>query len=142
MTASEAGQYAANYLDIQQGVATWPGGGLTQANLQKHWTLFGCAEKRIFLPLQPPSGAPFVPTQQNAKSSGGSSSWVSSALTLAGTVLPMILGPDPKLNNADCQMLFTGAAVIRDILPMFRKNNPALVNSIDAKLTDLLKQYS
>jgi hypothetical protein len=141
LTAAEAQQYAANYLDISQGVATWPG-GLSQANLQKHWTLFGAPYQRIFIPLVPPSGAPYIPVQQNPNSSGGGgSSWVSSALSIAGTILPAILGNDPKLNNAEVQMLMTGACIIKDILPMYRQRNGPAVDQIGARLTDLLTQY-
>lgn len=141
LTSAEAQQYLANYSDIQ-GVSTWPG-GLSQANLQKHWTLYGVSQQRIFLPLQPPSTAPYIPPVQNPKSSGGSSSFLSSALGVVTTILPFILGAsEPHLNNAEVQLLMTGGAIIKDILPMYRASNRDVVDAIDNKLNDLLTQYS
>ena len=144
LSPSEAQQYAANYADISQGVATWPG-GLSQKNLQKHWTLYGCAQKRIFLPLVPPSAAPYVATvQNNPKSSGGGgSSWVGPAITTAGMIVVALLGvDDTKLNNAECQLLFTGSAIMKDILPFYALSNRIAVNEIQGRLDDLLTQYA
>jgi hypothetical protein len=142
LTPAEAQQYAANYADISQGVATWPG-GLSQANLQKHWSLYGCAQRRIFLPLQPPSTANFIPPVNNPNSSGGSSSWVGSAIGTIGSIALAILGTSgEKLNNAECQLLITGGLVIKDILPMYAQNNPQYVDMATAKLNDLLTQYT
>src|SRR5579862_3270049 len=78
MTALENGQYIANYLDLQQGLPAWIGhkaiDGSTPGNLaqaaQVHWKSYGCAEKRIFLPMQPPSAGQFIPAPAAPKSSG------------------------------------------------------------------------
>jgi hypothetical protein len=142
LTPAEAQQYAANYADISQGVATWPG-GLSQANLQKHWTLYGVAQKRVFVPLQPPSSSPYVPPPANPKSSGGSS-WVNTLLTVGGDVAKVALmaGPEERLNDGELQLLFTAAAIMKDVLPMYRAGNQTFVNTVDAQLNDLLTQYS
>lgn len=149
MTPGENAQYLANYLDLQQGLPSWVGkkiGGQTIGNLQQaaqaHWQMYGAAERRVFVPLSTEDLTPYRPPVSNPNSSGGSSSFLSGALSLATTILPMVLGPDQKLNNADCQLLFTGAYIIKDILPMYATSDRETVNVIDYKLNNLLKQYA
>lgn len=149
MSAAENAQYLANYQDLQTGLPTWVGqkmlDGQTATSLtmaiQGHWRIYGCAEHRIFVPMQPPSGAAFIPPPANPKSSGGGSSWVSTALGIA-TTLVGILGEPEQLNNADCQMLFTMSAVVKDILPLYDQADPLLTRLIDNRMTTLLNQYS
>ena len=177
MSASENGQYLANYLDLQQGLPAWIGhkaiDGSTPANLsqaaQVHWKSYGCAEKRIFLPMQPPSNVPFVPAPAVAKSSGtGILGTVLKAVTIvaggvltvvsAGTAAPLIaagtsaaltvesaihgISDTEVLNNTELQLLFQGAAILYDILPLYEKNDPLLVTAIKQQLDTLLKQYA
>ena len=155
MTAAENAQYLANYLDLQQGLQSWinhkMADGTTPKNIQQaaqsHWHMYGCAEKRIFLPLQPPSSKQFVPPPANAKSSGGGSSWVGTALTVAGSVAVALIGPpdsEPteQLSDAEIQMLVTGGAILKKILPFYLEVAPTLVTSIENKLDSLVSQYA
>jgi len=151
MTSAELNQYLANYLDLRQGLPTWIGkkspSGQTISTMQQaeqvHWQYHGCAEKRIFLPLQPTSNGNYVPPPVNTASSGssGGSSWVSSALGIATTVIGL-LGPDEQLNDADCQALFTMSAIIKDILPLYAESDPILTRAIETRMNALLTQYS
>lgn len=176
MTATENGQYFNNYLDLQQGLPSWVGqkmlNGVKATSLmqaiQGHWTFYGCAEKRIFLPLQPPSGAQYIPPPPQPKSSGsgifGTILRVATivggaALTVAsaGTAAPLIaagtsaaltaesaihgIGAAGQLNDAELQLLFQSAAIIYDILPLYQNNDPVLVAGIKQRLDELLKQY-
>ena len=166
LTQPEQQQYVANYKDIAQGVPTWPG-GLSAANIQKHWTLYGCAQKRIFLPLQPPSAAPYIAPQPNPKSSGGNGIFktilegvtavgagvleVTSLGTLTPIVAPataaalslesQIKGVSPVLSDAEIELLLTGAAVMKDILPYYMQVDPAATMAITNKLNSVLSQY-
>lgn len=153
MTDNEVAQYLANYLDLQQGLPSWIGhkqhNGVTPKTLQQaaqvHWTTFGCAEKRIFLPLQPPSNKPYVPPPKNAKSSGSGSSWIGPTISAVGTIVASLLGPgepDPVLNDGELQVLFTGGKVLKDILPMFADADPMLTKAIDQQFTALLLPYA
>lgn len=151
MSAAEASQYLANYSDLQTAIPAWIGhkmiNGTTPKNIQQasqcHWNEYGCAEKRIFLPLTPPSTAAYIPPPATSASGGGS--FLSSALGVVTAVLPYaaaLLGETPKLNDTDLQLVFTGGAVINDILPLFAANDPILVGDIQTRLTSVLKQYS
>lgn len=149
MTAAQAQQYLANYSDLSTGLTTWIGqkqpDNVVPANInqaaQEHWKYFGCAEKRIYYPLSPPSTAAYIPPPANAaaKSSGGS--WVTSALSIAGTVVGL-LGTQEQLTAADCQALFTMSAVIKDILPLYEQADPVLTRAIEVKLNSVLSQYA
>lgn len=151
MTPAENAQYVANYLDLQQALPTWI--GYKQPNntiprtvadaAQVHWTYGGCAQQRIFLPLNPPSNANQIPPPPNPKSSGGGS-FLSSALNVATTILPFILGSDGSakdLNDADLQLLFTGGYVMQELLPMFETAEPGTVKAINNRFTELLTPY-
>lgn len=151
MTSSELAQYLANYSDLQQGLPSWVGQkdptgnimtSLTRAE-QVHWQYHGCAEQRIFLPLQPPSTANYIPPPPNTNTSSGSSGggWLSSALGIATTVIGL-LGEPAQLNNADAQALFTMSAIIKDILPLYASTDPLLTRAIEVRMNTLLIQYS
>jgi len=151
MTDAEASQYVANYSDLQQGLPSWLNvkqpDGTTPTTLNQaarsHWKFYGCAEKRIYLPLQPPSTAAFIPPPQNSQAKpSGSSSTLSTILGVATTVLGFLGENDGQLNNADVQMLFTMSAVIKDILPLYEPKDPLLTRAIEAKMNVLLNQYS
>lgn len=151
MTAAENAQYLANYNDLRQGLQLWIGKkdlrgvqvtSLSQA-AQEHWTIYGCAEKRIFLPLEPPDATNYVPPPPAPKSSSSTGSTiVSTALNVATTVLPFILGEtaEPDLNDADQEILFTGAAILYDILPLYANADPKLTGLIHNKLDQVLKE--
>lgn len=154
MSAGENAQYLGNYLDLQQGLQTWIGhkqlNGVKPVNMaqaaQCHWTVYGCAEKRIFLPLQPPSNVPYTPPPANPKSGSGSAI-LSTALGIATKAAPLLLAllgpgePDPKLNDGELQLLFTGGAILKDLLPMFMTNDGQLATGIDQHFTALLTPY-
>lgn len=149
LTSSELSQYIANYLDLQQGLPTWVGKKDPSGNLmtslqraeQVHWQYHGCAEKRIFLPLQPPSTGNYIPPPVNANTSGGGGSWLSSALGIATTVVGL-LGDSEQLNAADAQALFCMGAIIKDILPLYAESDPLLTRAIEVKLNALQVQYA
>lgn len=158
LTPAESSQYLSNYLNLQQGLPGWVGqtyngvriNSLAQA-VQRHWTVYGVANQMVFVPMQPPSNANFVPAQPNVNSSGGGgSSWVGSALSTVGSVavaalpyLMAIAGPnEPVLNDAECQILFTGSAILKDILPYYAQMNRQAVSIIQTGLDDLLTQYA
>lgn len=147
LTPAEANQYFANYQDLRTGIATWPG-GTSQANAQKHWTLYGAVtDQRIYIPLTPPSTAAYIapPVVATAAPAKGSSSWVSSALSVAGSVAVALLGTDDQSNQltqADKRVLFTSAGIIKDITPFFRPVNKPMVDAINAKLDYELKRNS
>lgn len=138
MTDSELNQYKNNYLDVAQWAATYKKG--VNAGLQKHWHDHGVAEKRVFVPIVPPSNSPYVPPQPNPNSSGGGN-FLSTALTVVGSIAA-ILGPDdPKLNDLEIQVLFTGAGIVKDILPFYNSTNRQLVSAIGSRLDSVLNQY-
>lgn len=160
LTSAESSQYLSNYLNLQQGLPAWVGqsfNGIRISTLaqaaQRHWTVYGVANQMVFVPMQPPSTAAFVPAQPNPNSanSSSSSSWIGSALSTVGSVavaaLPYLIAiagtPEPPvLNNAECQVLFTGSAIIKDILPYYAVMNRQAVAIIDSSLTNLLNQYA
>lgn len=137
MTDAEAQQLLNNYLDLRQGLVT---GGWNKNILQAArdwWKLHGVAEKRVFVPLLVPSTAPYVPAPSNSNSSG-SSSWVGSALSIAGTILAFFGVDDNKLNDTEIEILFTSAAIAKDILPLY---HTTLSKQIDTKLNAVIEQY-
>lgn len=152
LSPAESSQYLANYSDLQTGLPTWVGqkmlDGTTASNLsmaiQGHWRIYGCAEKRIYLPLQPPSTAAFIPPPANPKSSGGGSSVLGTALGVATSILPLLLGvdTDPRLSNAEIQVLMTGGAILNDILPLYVPGQPVAAKQAQLRLSDLITQYS
>lgn len=171
LTAAEAQQYYNNYPDLQTWFQTAAINkkfkGSIQAAMQNHWTNYGCAEKRIFIPLQPPSTIPYTPPPPNPKSSGsgilGSLLKVATVvaggvveIATAGAATPLVAagtgallsaegqihGPSDILNDAEVAVLFQGAAILYDILPFYASGDPNLTSQIKSKLDELLKQYS
>jgi hypothetical protein len=146
-TQADATQYYANYLDLRQVIPTWEGnlsGGLTLANAQYHWSVSGgCAQKRIFIPLVPPSN---VPGAAPAPKSSSSTSWIGPALQVAGIVVSAVAGTNDSnntygLNDTEINCLITGAAVLNDILPFYEAKQPAKVTAATNRLNTLLVQY-
>lgn len=150
MTPAQVNQYMANYADIREAMPSWVGhkygNGAPAPNppqnvqqaAQTHWWMGGCAQKRIFYPLTPTSPALEVPPPANG--SGSSGSWVGTALQVAGTVAAFLGNPD-NLNDGEIQCLFTGGAVLTDILPFYKMNNNAAVTTAQNRLTNLLLMY-
>lgn len=117
LSPAELAAYNANYLDLQQGMADWiPKYGTLNKALQAHWTQAGAAEHRTFLPLIVKGTQAYVPPP---KDSGG---WLSSALSIATAVIPLIAGPNQiqNLTGRDIETIYTGSAMVLDILPMFQ----------------------
>lgn len=174
MTAAEYTQYYNNYLDLEQWASTLPKNNKDQvinglaAQMQYHWTNYGCAEKRIFLPIEPPSNIAYTPPPPSPKSSGGGIFTTilkaativgGAALTVAsaGTAAPLIAAgtsaaltaesaihgtSDNLLNDAELQLLFQGSAILYDILPLYQNSDPVLTAAIKTKMDALLKQYA
>jgi hypothetical protein len=153
LSAAEQSQYMANYSDLQTGIPPTVGKKGSQGQtlstlaiaIQYHWNQNGCGEKRIFLPLQPPSTAAYIPPPPVAKAASGGS-FLSSALGIATSVVPyvaMLAGPynSPQLNDGEVQLLFTAGAIINQILPLYASSDIVQVNRIDQALNDLLTQY-
>jgi hypothetical protein len=153
MSAAENAQYIANYQDLQTGLALFvQQGGVNgfkfntmPAAAQYHWTYYGCSEKRIFLPLQPPSTAAYVAPPPPPKSATAAKpttqSWITTGLQVAGT-LAMLLGPnDPQLSTGDLYVLLNASGIIKNILPFYLQADGILVDSIENKMNSLIAQY-
>lgn len=166
LSQNELNQYVANYTDIRQGVATWPG-GLSNANIQKHWTQYGVPNQRIFLPLVPISAPPYIPPPPSPKTTSGSGIWGTLAkvatiaaggiLTVAsaGTLTPLIAagtsaaltaesaihGPGDLLTDEELNILVTSSAITKKILPFYLEVAPELVSLIENRIDFLLSQY-
>jgi hypothetical protein len=144
LSATDAGNYLANYTDIQQWANTVvpkPFGTLQQA-LQYHWTTYGVPDKRSFVPFAPPDNANWVPPPAQPKSSGSSSTF-SSILGTVASVGIAVLGvtDNTRLNDADLQLLYTGGGVAKDIAAMYHNVNPDLSWAVYAKINEILTNY-
>lgn len=137
MNGMEAGQYLSNYLDLRQGIGA-ESGGLSLANVNKHWHQYGCAEKRIFLPLQPPSMVTYIPPPKSASGSSWTS-WIGTALEIAAAIAGTDQGKG--LNDKEIEVLITGGAILTDILPFYQLADPQRVLKAETKLQSLLLQY-
>jgi len=171
LTNAEKAQYLSNYLDLQQGLPTWIGqkhNGVKMNNIndaiQVHWSVYGVPEQRIFLPLVPPSNVAYKPPPQNPKSSGGGflKTLLEVATGAAGTLLAPATGGaslvaagaatklesainganDKILNDKEIEILITGAAVAKDILPMLAQANPQHATVINNAIDNLVSQYN
>jgi hypothetical protein len=146
LSASQVQQYVANYLDVSQfstNADTLSRFKTQAAAVQYHWQTYGAIERRTFLPQYPPFNVNFVPppTPPKTQSSGGGS-WLTSALSIAGSVVALLGPNDPLLNAKEQEVLFTGSAVIKQVLPYYYKVNPKLADAIEGRLTALLTQYA
>lgn len=146
LTDAEATQYMANYLDISQyanAKSSVKNFGSALNAARKHWHDHGVAEKRTFMPLQPPFTVPFKPAQSNSNSSGDSEdsgSWVGTALSVAATIVSFL--GETNLNNTEIQLLFNGGGIMYDVVPMFYDADPVVCTKIKERLDDLLTIYS
>lgn len=139
MTYAEAMQYKANYLEIQDWLPSvdkhdFP---TDQSALQYHWHTFGVAQRYSFMPFIPPKNAHWVAPPANSNSSGGSS-WVGTALSIAGTIIGFF-GTDEKLNDKEVEVVLTGAAVASRVLPFF---NSQLSAQAGERLASIVSEYS
>lgn len=151
LTANEAQNYYNNYVELQQ---WWQAEANKQfpnilAAMQYHWNHFGVAQGYSFMPFVPvktvgePPGTFTTPTT-NSSSSGGSSTFsdILKGVGTAASIVAMFLGTnDGKLNDLDLTLLFNGAAVIKDILPMYRVDDPQLSYAIGIRLDQVLQDY-
>lgn len=177
MTNEESNVYLRNYLDLQQGLATWVNhkiNGVLITDMHNacvnHWHTYGCAEQRVFIPLTVASTVPYTPPPSPPKSSGGGlfgsivkglTVVAGAAVTVAsaGTAAPLIsagtsalLGVEGKafggvsesdrLNDMELEMIFQGAAILYEILPMYAQEQPELAQAIQLKLTQILTEYA
>lgn len=153
LSPAENAQYIANYQDLQTGLAIFVAqGGVNgvkfntmQAAAQYHWTNYGPQTQRIFVPMQPPSTAAYVPPPVAPKAAS-SGNFLSDALSVATKVVPIVAAiageyNAPQLNDADVELLFTSAAIIKQILPFYAGSDIVQVNRIDTTLDNLLIQY-
>jgi hypothetical protein len=149
----ENAAYGANYLDMQQWVAQpinnkhgwvvpdqYPD---TWTAVQWHWTNIGCAQKRSFIAFTPMCMVPWSgpPINTNAASSGGGSSWLGSALSIAGSVIAMF-GVTPVLNDAEAEVLITGSYIGLNLLPFYYGEPGSLAIQAEQRVSDLVKQYT
>jgi hypothetical protein len=174
MTAEENAQYLLNYLDLRQWDYSYgpafqgpplKGQSIAQA-AQWHWQNHGCAEKRVFCILEPPSMIPYAGAQPTKHTSAfgevlkiatvvaGSAIEIASAGTATAIVAPAtaaalaaesaIKGTTdaPALSSLDSEILFTGAGILIDILPYYNQAAKKSVKLINTKLHLLLNQYS
>lgn len=96
LTDVEATQYAVNYPDLQEEIANLWKGGLTKANLQKHWTTYGqqgvsksinySDMPRTFMPLYPASTTPWYPAKGQL-GYDGNTAWQGKSLAKSGSGL-------------------------------------------------------
>lgn len=149
LTQAEASQYLANYLDLQQFFQNNAPGfnGVPKsdvlASLQYHWKVFGVPEQRTFLPLMPQSNVPYVypPVPAKPVSSGGFLSVLGDIAKIAAPVVAILGIDDRRLNAQEVEVLVSGSAIIKNILPFYLNSDKQLVTLIDNKVNELLTQY-
>lgn len=141
LTEAEARTYWNNYRDLREGGVNWFNGDHIAA-ARDHWHTNGVPEKRTFLPLNPPTTAPYIGPPVTPNSSGGGSFW-SKALGVATSVLDIILGDqsDARLNDREVELIANSGVVIKQILPFYYNADLELAGRIDAKLDQVLKEY-
>lgn len=140
LTDGEAQTYWNNYRDLREGAVNWFNGNHILA-ARDHWHTNGVPEKRTFMPLNPPTIAPYIGPPVSPKS-GGSSFW-SGVLGVATSVLDVVLGDgqDIRLSDREVELIANSGAVIKQILPFYYNADLELAGRIDAKLDELLKEY-
>lgn len=143
LSSLDAQQYLNNYADLQTGLAAQSGGASPQ-NIQRHWSTYGVPERRIFLPLVGPSGAPYHAPPTPPKSSGGGFfSIFPSILGAAAKILPAVLGPnDIVISPVDAEILLTGGYFVKNILPFYRNVDKQHVDLINNQFDTLVSQFS
>lgn len=153
LTQTDASNYMANYVQVAQ----WANNPATlnQPNnptrsvlvaCQIHWHLYGVPQKMTFLPLPWTDPQQWIPAPSNPKGAGGSNTlgWVATLGTIALGVLK-ILGPndpEPVLDDEGIQIVVCGAAIAKDLLPMFAHCNPEMVDTINNKINSVIAQYN
>lgn len=154
LTDAEATQYLNNYLDVKQfaqSATSVKAYGSALAAAKYHWHTYQPGEQRTFLPMMPTFTGTFSSVQiaaginpnAPAQSSSGGSSWVGTALSIAGSVIALLGPNDAQLNKGEVMVLATSGAVLKQILPYYYNTDQSkLALAIDARFDGLLKQYS
>lgn len=145
LTDAEAQQYMNNYIDLQQALPYWQKAHVYNTAVEAgrgHWKSNGAAEKRSFLPMTENTAHIYVPAPENSNTSGsgGGKSFISSALGIAGSIISLFGTVVPVLSDYEAEVLITGSAIAKDILPMFR--NSHLYPAASDRMNDLLTQYT
>jgi hypothetical protein len=155
LTDTDAANYIANYLDLQQALPTWgasaPIGadrlenGSIYDQARRHWTMYGVADQRSFVPFTPKANIPFVPatTTTAAKSSGGGILGdVLSVVKVAAPIVAAIAGTPPSnITNSDVDTIAQGSAIVMGIMPLFYNRDPTLSMGIEDTIKNTLTQY-
>lgn len=151
LSNTDINNYFANYTDVKQwAYNTGPTGGGRAMTPQQaaiyHWHTYGVPDQRTFLPLPWNDPVNWVPPPANAKSSS-SSSWIGTALQVAGTVASAVImaGPatsDSNLNDGEINLVITSAAITKKILPFYLEVAPKLVASIENTIDILISEYA
>ena len=161
----EAQQYYNNYSDLQEWYSipyVAAKFGNVQSAMQYHFSTYGCAGKRIFLPLVPPSNANYInpPPQPKSSGSGILGTLLKIGTGVAGTLLAPVTGGASlvaasaavqaenalihginSLNDDELAIAFKGAAIAKSILPYFASANPKAVTIINNRIDDVLAPY-
>lgn len=150
-TDAECTQLLQNYLDLRQGLQQRVNGSHTMTQVvQDWWHTNGVPEKRIFLPLVPSSAVPYTGPLPNANSSGSGSTL--KTIGTVASIAAMILGVgegnvqtslnQPLLNDYECEVLITGAAIAFDIIPFYYSQRSNLALQIEDRMEALVEQYT
>lgn len=167
MGDSGAQQYINNYADLQgANLQSWPG-GLTKAGVRDslpqgqtgildkarlHWTQYGVAQKRSFLPFTPYNNSPQVgvpiPPVPVAKSTGGFLGTLASLAQIAVPIVTAVAGTGdmvqvPLLTAEEVAVLVTGGQIVLDTLPLYfnSPSNGAAANEMYDDFENLIAQY-
>lgn len=144
LSPTELNQYAANYLTIRQGVATWTSnGGNLNLNLQSHWRQYGVAQKLIFIPFLPTNTTPYVPPVSTSTTSGSGSSFGSILGDIGKGValVSALAGVSDDVTPLELQVIATGAVIAKDLIPMYYAGSGGGAFFVEDNLNSFLTQY-
>lgn len=151
LTPNDAAQYLSNYADLDQWaalpstlnskqIAGYGGGTLGAARF--HWANNGVPEKRTFLWLYPPDQTNYVAPAGKASSGSTFTTILKDVTSVAGAAIALAGPNDPGLNNTELELIVTGGAVVKNMLPLFANADNNLVTLIDNRLDQILTFYS
>lgn len=156
LTDAEAQAYLNNYLDLQQGLPTWPAqtganakynleGGNLYDKARSHWGQFGVPQQRSFYPFTPVSTLGYVyPTTTTASKSSGGGIFgdILGVVKVAAPVVAALAGvPAPGITNEGVDAMANGAAIALAILPMYYNASPTLSMNAEEGIKSTLTQY-
>lgn len=150
LTQAQRAQLLANYNDLRQAMQIWvqqsPELGNVYNAVQKWWTQYPAqnnSDGRTFFALIPSDNTPYAGPPAQTSSSGGGGSFWSGLLSVATTVVPLILGlgDPPPLGETEIQILITGSVPVKEILPFFESVEPDFVQEVDTKIDRLVNYY-